>query len=303
MISVLIPVYNSDIRSLVKALREEAAAYNFPIEIRCYDDGSTTHFKSLNAPICEALGVIYKELPLNLGRAKIRNKLAIDAVYDTLLFLDGDSLPSSENFIGIYFTHLQHPVVYGGLVYVKEKPDPNFYLRWHYGVERESATAMERNTKEYAAFKTCNFLIQKQLLLTTPFNEALLGYGHEDTLFGIRLQQQGIPVLHIDNPIYHLGLDASFAFLRKSEEAINNLYLLLQDEEIASYMKDFKLVKSYLWIKKFYLAPCFYFIYISTRPLLIRQLQSHKASLFLFDFFKLGQLFVVHFRSQSRKRN
>lgn len=303
MISVLIPIYNSDIRALVIALRAETARLSFPVEIRCYDDGSAPSFKASNAPICKLHDVVYEELPVNLGRAKIRNRLADDALYDTLVFLDGDTLPTSENFISSYHAQLHHPVVYGGLLYEPQEPEPPFYLRWYYGVMRESARAKERSNKEYAAFKTCNFLINKQLLLNIRFEEQLSGYGHEDTLFGIHLQQQGIPVVHIDNPIYHLGLDRNSDFLRKSEEAVYNLYTILQNKDIAPYMQDFKLVKTYSWIKKIYLDPCFYFIFSTSKPLLIRQLLSKKPSLFLFDMYKLGLLLVAHYRHQSGQRN
>ena len=42
--------------------------------------------------------VIYRELPQNLGRSKIRNVLGKAAKFDYLLFLDCDSKVVSDNY-------------------------------------------------------------------------------------------------------------------------------------------------------------------------------------------------------------
>ncbi|MEM9260646.1 MAG: hypothetical protein AAGA62_13425, partial [Bacteroidota bacterium] len=52
------------------------------------------------------------------------------------------------------------------------------------------------------------------------------GYGHEDTLWGQQLAKAGVGILHIDNPVTHLGLETSGVFLEKQHRAIHNLRLL-----------------------------------------------------------------------------
>jgi glycosyltransferase involved in cell wall biosynthesis len=48
MITVCIPVYNSDVRALVEALYEQSKKLNEPIEITVIDDGSRSEFKKWN---------------------------------------------------------------------------------------------------------------------------------------------------------------------------------------------------------------------------------------------------------------
>ena len=40
---------------------------------------------------------------------------------------------------------------------------------------------------------------------------------------GIQLEAMGIPIIYINNPIKHEGLEGSLEFLAKSKEALQNL--------------------------------------------------------------------------------
>src|SRR5690606_29991654 len=55
------------------------------------------------------------------------------------------------------------------------------------------------------------------------FNESINGYGHEDTLFGLQLQDSGVKIQHIDNPAIHAGIDEDEAFLAKTNAALETL--------------------------------------------------------------------------------
>ena len=40
------------------------------------------------------------------------------------------------------------------------------------------------------------------------------------------IKQRKIPILHLNNPLEHLGLEPQTIFLKKQKEAIKNLYKL-----------------------------------------------------------------------------
>ena len=79
------------------------------------------------------------------------------------------------------------------------------FFRWKYGKSREQKTAKVRREFPYHSFSSCNLFIRKEIIQRICFSEKLLQYSHEDTLFGLELQQLSIPILHIDNPIIMLG--------------------------------------------------------------------------------------------------
>jgi glycosyltransferase involved in cell wall biosynthesis len=80
MFSILIPIYNFDVRPLVEALvgqcRKELEG---EFEILCFDDGSEREYLEKNRQLKVFPEVNYRELPQNLGRARIRNLLAESA--------------------------------------------------------------------------------------------------------------------------------------------------------------------------------------------------------------------------------
>ena len=121
-LSILVPVYNRDVTSLVEELHRQASQLTIPFEIRVYDDGSSQNFLELNRR-CRSLGnVVYAELPQNIGRSKIRYRLAEDAQFDFLLFLDNDVLPAQPNFLETYVRQTQAPVCAGGVSYRNDFP-------------------------------------------------------------------------------------------------------------------------------------------------------------------------------------
>ena len=89
MISVLIPVHNYLITTLVQSLHKQLTVEKIAFEIICLDDASTDKkFTKINKKIRELEGVKYNLLKTNIGRSAIRNKLAKIAQYEWLLFLD-----------------------------------------------------------------------------------------------------------------------------------------------------------------------------------------------------------------------
>jgi glycosyltransferase involved in cell wall biosynthesis len=228
MLSILIPVFNWDVVDLVFDLRTQCRQTGVIFEIRCLDDGSNAGFRRRNAALRAMPGVVYRESPRNLGPARARNSLIAEARHDYVLMLDCDIALASEDYIKRYLACLRpNMVLCGGRVYGAHSPqDPHLYLHWLYGRRREQSTARKRNRSPHHAFITGNFLAPKRVFEQVLFDVTLSTYGHDDTLFGLLLRQAGWPVLHLDNPVEHLGLTPADRFLRKVEESLDSLISL-----------------------------------------------------------------------------
>jgi glycosyltransferase involved in cell wall biosynthesis len=291
MLSILIPVYNFNITSLVKALHQQCEKAEIVYEILCFDDGSDEIFKNENKVVGDLANVIYKELPQNLGRSKIRNELSKAARYDYLLFMDCDSKVVSENYIKNYIDNLDPTrLLYGGRVYQTDPPEAAFYFHWFYGTYREQMPVKLRRMKPYHSFMTNNFLIPKSIFLDFLFDENLTQYGHEDTLFGLQLKQAQIPILHLENPLKHEGLETTDNFLKKTQQGIENLMYLSQINELI----DTKLLRTFKAIKNWGLTYMVSFVFRLAKNYLIRNFQSQNINLRFFDFYKLGLLTEVY---------
>ena len=290
MISICIPVYNFYVTELVENLSKQAATEKIDIEILVVDDASEEPYKQQNKKIENIQGVRYIQLTCNIGRSKIRNLLAREASFEYLLFMDCDA-KAPTFFLRNYIKSIQPGyVIIGGVSYSKVKPENKFILRWRYGIKRESPKAIERNKNPYHSFKTFNFLIPKIVFKIAQFDEKILGYGHEDTLFGIELKKRKIPILHIDNPLIHLGLESNKCFLEKTRTGIQNLRQLslahdIPDEfiESISLIRVFKKMPN--WSKRIIELKFYLF-----KHLLQYLLEKGKAPILLFDLYKLGYL-------------
>lgn len=293
MLSILIPVYNYNVLPLVESLITQGLKTAKPFEIIVHDDASVEAHKAVNDPLKALKEVQYKEHAQNLGRAKIRNRLAENAKFDHLLFLDCDSSLPDADFLSRYFEVIKPGIVAcGGTGYRSEAPEiQDHFLRWHYGTHREMKSASERNGKPNFAITTNNLLIDRELFLSVRFDESLTRYGHEDTLFGLALKEKGHGITHIDNPLIHEGLESAEVFLEKTEQGVMNLKMLIHKQpQYMGLFEEVKLVKWYSRIKKTGLKPIFALKFRIFRPLLRWNLTSKNPSLRLFDLYKLGLL-------------
>ena len=138
MLSVLIPIYNFDIRPFVADLAEQAAALEVDCEIICFDDASDASFKELHKHLADNALVRYIESDENLGRSKVRNAMEREARYDNLLFLDCDGRVVRDDYLAQYAQIHAYDVVYGGRVYPKDAPTDNALLfHWYCGKQKE----------------------------------------------------------------------------------------------------------------------------------------------------------------------
>jgi len=299
MLSVLIPVYNFDVRPLVQDLHQQATELEVPCEILCFDDGSEKTFHEINQELEQLPLVRYRQLRENKGRAGIRNLLAGQARYDYLLFMDGDSKVVRGDYLQAYIDQLPtDAVLCGGRVYQNEPPvAPQLLFHWWYGKNREAIPRRQRAENSHHGFMTNNFLIPKKQFLKLLFDENIRQYGHEDTLFGFQLKQKGIDIVHLDNPLEHIGLEKNAVFLHKSKLAVENLVLLKR-----KYPElETRLVRSWQWLKKWNLTFPARILLKSLRPFFIKNLKGKRPKLFFFDLLKLSYYLEYEAHYSTRK--
>lgn len=290
MISVCIPIYNSDVRNLVISLRKQAHALSVPCEIVLIDDFSNREFKKLNFKVCSSEK--YIELAENIGRSRIRNLFADYVQYENLIFLDCDSLVISDNFLLNYVDAMgqgHHYVICGGSIYPSDRPSRKYRLRWEYGVIKESKSAEVRNQFPGKSFLSNNFLVDREILVKFPFDERISEYGHEDTLFGYNLKRNNIPVNHIDNPVLNSEYERNDEYLRKTEKSVANLARILHYVDFdTTFINDIALLRFYSKVKTFRFV--IHGLSWLSKPFIVFLLLRGIAILWLFDFFKLGLL-------------
>lgn len=292
MLSICIPIYNYDVTALVKELHKQAESLLIRYEILLIDDFSEERFKQINRKLESISNVSYIELGENIGRSAIRNKLAKESRYRYLIFMDCDVKITIPDYIRRYAVCCEPQTVTCGGVNNPDKPlSAKYYLRWKYRNKREDINADERGKHPCANFKTINFLIDKELFQSVRFDEAIKGYGYEDTLFAIEIEKQDIPIYHIDNPVTHPEEDDCDEFIRKTQEAIRNLIAItnrLDDPQL--FIESVKILRVKQKITTWGLLPLFRLFYKLSKKILLKNIKSKNPSLFCFDVYRLGYL-------------
>jgi hypothetical protein len=133
---------------------------------------------------------------------------------------------------------------------------------------------------------TNNFLVRKDILEQTRFDESLTLYGHEDTLFGFELKKKSVPIIHIDNPIRNGYLETNEEYLFKTEESITNLVQIVRSiSNPREFCKEVRLLNYYQSVKKnVWSLKVLFFI---SRKRLLKKLISGKATIKEFNYYKL----------------
>jgi glycosyltransferase involved in cell wall biosynthesis len=289
MLSILIPVYNYEAFPLVSEVHAQATKAGIPFEILCFDDASPQRYIT-NEQINTLEHARYQILETNIGRSKIRNLLAQNAQFDWLLFLDADVLPKNKRLVLSYLPYIdaEPKVVNGGILYQKIRPDKRRVFRWLYGTKREALSYKKRRRNPYLALLTLNFMIHKSVFSKVTFNEEIPNLRHEDTLFSYDLMLAKVPVVHIKNPVFHLGIDVFETAIRKENESLIALKFLIDHELVTpGYLRISKLFNR---IKKLKLVGLLAAFHQSTKTLLLMNLSGKYPSLRIFDLYRIGYL-------------
>ncbi len=294
MLSICIPVFNYNVTPLIEELLGQVKNINIPYEIIIIDDGSDEEFKKLNVQATKKTN--YIQLDKNIGRAKIRNKFLEISQYEYLLFIDNDSRINSNSYLKNYLELINSSkinIVFGGRIFGKKPSDRKKILRWKYGKFTESKPASIRNLLPNKSFMTNNFLIHRTLYEKVKFNENLVEYGHEDTLFGYELKKLGVEIKHIDNPVLNGDYESNEKYLLKTEKAILNLiYMLKYTNNDSDFIEDVRLLKCYKRVVSLKLAGLLKLFFRLKLPFTHFLLSRGIASLKMFSFYKLGYLML-----------
>lgn len=290
MLSICIPVYNYDLRPLISDLINQASIIDLEIEIIVYDDGSEQSFKLLFEELKTLKAVRYYEASENMGCAATRNQMATWAKYSNILFIDSDSaLP--KDYLRKYMPLLKSDtmITYGGRVHPVKLPSADKSLRWKVGKKREDFTAEQRRIVPNKSFMSNNFLAKKELFNKIRFDASIKRSGHEDTMFGIELEEKGISINHIDNAVTHIGLENNDEFIVKNRQRLETLKLIMSINQNNKLVKKrIKIIKYYELSKLAGLLPMIRFAYRKTNKIIEKHMHAKNPNLWLFDFYKLG---------------
>ncbi|MBQ7421231.1 MAG: glycosyltransferase family 2 protein [Prevotella sp.] len=223
-LSILIPTYNDDCFLLAKKLSEQASKIEgLQWEIIVADDGSkAVSVVERNMRINQLKNSTYIIRKENTGRATIRNFLAKKANYPWLLFVDAGLHIPNRNFIGTYLANFGEDVICGGVIALQGHSENLRYKYEHEAMSRFSAK--KRSRHPYHNFRTANFLIKRTAILAHPLRENIKSYGYEDVMFGKDLEQNHIPIKHIDNPIAYTQYEDNKKYLCKVEKSLHTLF-------------------------------------------------------------------------------
>lgn len=294
-VSVLIPTYNDRVLAQVARLQgqleELAGTCALSYEVIVADDCSTNlAVKQENERVAALPHCRLVSLRSNVGRAGVRNRLAAEACYPWLLYVDA-ALWIPDGFVRNYIRHIGKAQVLCGGSAVDSQSSPRG-LRYVY--ELSSAprfSASERQRNPYRAFRTNNFMIAREVMMAHPLRADIRTYGYEDVLFGKELARHEVSIAHIDNPvIYHL-LEDNATYLRKVEESLRTLHAYRG--ELSGYSP---LLQGVEWLQKWRVAGAMRLFYQLFGSLVRRNLMGRHPSLLLFKVFKVGTYLQVRHR-------
>ena len=291
-LSILIPVFNWDCTRLIKDLHFQGLVLGIPYEIIVADDCSTDReLFEKNRIVAESHeNCRFFGLPHNIGRAAIRNYMADQSKYEKLLFLDCDAEVKDKKFLKKYVEASDKAsVVCGGLTHPDEIPMKGQELRYLY--EKNAAyerSAGFRSQNPYLRFTSFSFMIDRDVFMKIRFDESYVRYGYEDVQFGHELEAGGVSILHIDNPLAHIGLDDSASYLNKTRQAVQNAFD--HQDEIGD---SSKLLTNYNKVRSLKMRWVFRFFWAFFQKSMEKNLLGPKPKLRIFSLYKLCYISVL----------
>ncbi|GIZ10487.1 glycosyl transferase [Flavobacterium sp. UMI-01] len=222
------------------------------------------------------------------GRTQNRLILANKARYNLLLFLDADVFPEKQTFIKEYLKEYRPNItLFGGYKYTEEYLTETNFFRYNYGKKREEKVASIRNLTPHSYVFSGNMLIEKSIFLSCNFSEQQNLYGL-DNFFSYNLYIKRYKIQHIDNSIYHNGLEDNAIFFTKSLESVASRKYFLADKKDVEKVNS--LLKNYNLIRKNKLTKIVSILFKCSEPLLKVLIFKKKTNLFAFDLYRLGYI-------------
>jgi hypothetical protein len=288
MISILIPIYNSNAFPLVFELQKQFQKTGIAYEILCQDDASKSPLNINNEKINSLPNCSFISLKENVAHRENRNLLAEKSKYNWLLFIDGDSKIISENYISNYLNDISlgNDIIYGGRIHSEKCPSKAQTLRWKYGKFTEDKLALAREKSKFTNLLFNNTLIKKECFNKVKFDKENKLYGHDDTQLSYQLSLLNATVLHIDNQIEHKDIDTNIEFVNKMKESILSLLRIYKSNKIPSNYVT--ILKFYTILKKYKISYLIGFFFKIIKPIIEKQLTSNNPSLLLFGIYRVG---------------
>ena len=135
-------------------------------------------------------------------------------------------------------------------------------------------------------------MVSKCVFEKIRFCESIKKYGHEDSLFGFDLQENDIKILHIDNPVIHIGIEPNDIFLSKTRAGIENLVAMKRIDGINSkFFSSIRLYRHYERLKSMRMLWVVRLTYSLFGKCLEKHLlNSRHPKLLYFNLYKIGYL-------------
>lgn len=289
MLSIVIPVYNYDVRPLVFELQKQCLECNIIYEILVQDDASFSKYNIGNDQINKLDNCSFVALKQNVAHRENRNLLAKQSKFEYLLFIDGDSNCLKSNYIAEFLFHINNvEIIYGGRIHPAKCPSKNQILRWNYGKLREDKLAKVRAKDPLVNLLFNNTIIKKSVFETVGFNSIFKKYGHDDTQLSYELSKKKYTVLHIDNQIEHGEIDCNTDYLLKTKQAVENLFQFYEKKIID--LNFIKILKLYHLLRILKLNYSIGFVFRISKKRLEKRLLGSNPNMKLFSFYKIGYL-------------
>ncbi len=139
-------------------------------------------------------------------------------------------LPDAPDFLGRYVELIaaEDPaVVFGGFSMEQAPRRPEHALHRRLAERSDCAPARVRHRAPSKYVFTSNLLIRREVFESEKFDEGFKGWGWEDVEWGVRVARDH-PIMHIDNPATHMGLDPALTIAIKYEESAANFARILR---------------------------------------------------------------------------
>ena len=231
-VSVLIPFLRDDPADLLARLGSEATALDGAVEIVALDDGTadptlTARLKAQAS--AAALPMRLVTLAANEGRSRGRNRLSSAARGDWLLFLDSDMRPDRPDFLRAWadLVERERPAVaFGGFSLLQAPDEPRFAVHRAMAARSECLPRDTRAEQPEKYVYTSNLLVRRDVFEAEAFDPGFSGWGWEDVEWAMRVSRR-FPVIHVDIPATHVGLDTVESLAGKYEQSAANFARVL----------------------------------------------------------------------------
>lgn len=227
IVSVLIPFLRDDPADLLARLDAEAPALAGRAEVVLLDDGTAD--ADLTARLAAQVAAMALPVRLithaaNQGRSVGRNTLASAARAGHLLFLDSDMRPDTDAFLRTWAELIERDspaVAFGGFSLLQAPTERRFSVHRAMAAKSECVPCPERALTPEKYVYTSNLLVRRDVFDSEGFDPDFRGWGWEDVEWAMRVSRR-YPVVHIDNPATHMGLDTAEALAAKYEQSAAN---------------------------------------------------------------------------------